>query len=43
MIATYPFPLLSAKALVISKVEMLEDRTEDNLPSNNQVQSYLSL
>ena len=43
VIATYPFPLLSARALVISKVEMLDDNVEINSALTDQIQSYLPL
>jgi DNA (cytosine-5)-methyltransferase 1 len=41
LIATYPFPLLSAKALVVSKVEMLDE--SDLETTGDQIQSYLPL
>ena len=43
VIATYPFPLLSAKALVISKVEMLGDSDRNVSFQQTYRQSYLPL
>lgn len=43
VISTYPFPLLSAKALVISKVEMLNSSAGQDNSEASYAQSYLPL